>query len=133
MEIEHLVAGVEAEFLVDWAALIGSVQGYDADAATLRFGHAFFCQHLCQALSPIFGLDEDVEDVAALSAGGVQKMRRPVEDQQTRGCDRALSIACYPSGVLVFGDHPPDPRLEVARHLCEYRLRCIAHVGEHRL
>src|ERR1700678_345373 len=78
--VEHFVGGAEAEGFVDAASGVRAVQGYDAKIAAMGISHADLDQRLCQAAPAVARLDEDVEQVAAVFAGRVEGVGRPIEN-----------------------------------------------------
>jgi hypothetical protein len=68
------------------------VQRHDPQAAAMRFGQAQVDQGVGQAAFAVLGLHEDIEHVAAMLAGGVERVGRPVEHQQAGGGDGAAVL-----------------------------------------
>jgi hypothetical protein len=64
-------------------------------------------------------------------AGGVERVRRPVEHQQTGGGDGAGVVFRDPAGIFAFDDHAVHPGLEVAAHGVEDGFLGAAHGGKH--
>src|ERR1035441_1788810 len=76
---------------------------------------------------PIFRFHKDVEDVPALFASRIERVRRPIEDQQTCGSHRASAIFCDHADIFVFLDHALQPRSAGPVHFLQNRTVIPAH------
>ena len=107
------------------------MQGHNAQAAAVGFCEAAIDQGVGQTLTAEFGLDENVEEVAAMLAGEVEGVGWPVEHKEAGGSNGAAIVQRDPAGVFAFGDHARDPGLEVAAHGVKDGGGRAAHGGEH--
>jgi len=83
LHIEHFVGGAEAEGFIEAAGGIGAVKCNHAQVAAVGFGQAAIDKRMGQAASAELGVDKDVEQVAPVFAGRMERMRWPVEHQQS--------------------------------------------------
>jgi|GEM_PF-387482 len=108
---------MEVEAFIDRAAGFGGVQRDDTDASAMCFVHAELDQPARESAPAMRGRDEDIEQVAALLAAGVERMRRPVEDEKTGGSDRLAFVDGDPAGIPVVANHAFGPGSGVALNL----------------
>ena len=131
LDVEHFVGGAEAEGFIDRAGGVGTVQGDDAQAASMCFGEAEVDQSIGEAAPAVFRVDEDVEHVSAMFAVGIERVGRPVEDQEAcRGDGPAVDFG-DPACIFSFDDHAVYPWLKAAAHGVENGILGSAHGGEH--
>ena len=131
LDVEHFVCGAEAEGLVDGARGVGTVECHDTQAAAMRFGEAQIDQGVGEAALAILRFHKDIEHVAAMLAGGIERVGGPVEHQQAGGGDGTAGVLGNPAGVFAFHDHAVDPGLKIAAHGVEDRVLGAAHGGKH--
>lgn len=61
----------------------------------------------------------------------VQRMRRPIEFEESRRSDRLFGVFYDPAGVFSALDHPRNPRFEIAGHFSQRGPIALAHLGKH--
>lgn len=128
---EHFVGGFESEVFVKGGAFAGGMEGNDADVEAAGLIDAEFDQETTQAATAVCGIDEDVEEIGAGFAGGIEGMRRPVEEQHAGGGSGILMVGRDPAEVFAGFDHAPGPRLGGAAQSIEEGFVEAAHGGEH--
>src|SRR5271154_233610 len=109
LNIKHLVRLAEAVALVEPLALLGRVQGNDADLSAACFGEGHLYKMAGQLTATVLRLDVNIGQVAALRRAGIERMRRPGEEQQARPSDNGVSIGGEPAEVFSLVDHFCDP------------------------
>lgn len=130
-DVEHLVGTTEAVAFVEWASGLGGVEGDDADFTAAGFGKSEFDEMAGELFAAVFRLDIDIEQVGALGGTRVERMRRPVEDHESRSGDNTVSVAGKPADVFAVLDGFGDPRLEVADHDVEDLVVGAAGIDKH--
>ena len=86
---------------------------------------------LARLAAAIFGLDVDVEQIAARGGARIEGMRRPVEEEQAGAGDDCAVVFAEPAEVAAFLDGFGDPGLVRLRHDVEYLIVAAAGIDEH--
>jgi hypothetical protein len=107
------------------------MQSHDADAAAARLGEGKLDQVRGEAATAIFGLDIDVEQIATRAGLRIQRMRRPVEEEETRAGDDIAVVFTEPAEILAIGNSLRNPGLVRLGHELEALIVAAARVYEH--
>lgn len=84
-----------------------------------------------EAAAPILRLHVDVEQIAARGGARIERMRRPVEEEQTGSADDGAAVFAEPADVAAFLDHFCDPRFVRLSHNVEYLIVAAACIDKH--
>lgn len=129
--IEHFIGGAEACGFIEAAAFLRGVQSDDADATAARLGEGEIDQVAGKAAAAVFGLDVNIEQVAARGGSRVERVRGPVEKEEAGASNDLAVIFAEPAEVLALGDGLGDPRLVRLRHDIEDLIVAAAGIDEH--
>lgn len=107
------------------------MEGHNADVAPPRFGEGIFDEVAGETATAIFGLDVDVEKIAARGGVRVEGMRRPVEEEQAGTSDDFAIVLGEPAEVAAIGDGLGDPGIVGLSHELEHLIVTAAGIDEH--
>ncbi len=128
---KHFVGRAEAGGFVEAAALFGGVQSNDTNAAATSFRESKFDEVAGQAAAAIFGLDIDVEEIAAPGRARVKRMRRPIEQEQARTGNNLAVVFGEPAEITVIGDGLCHPRFVDLGHELEDLIVAAPGIDKH--
>ncbi len=132
LHVEHLVGGAEAVALIESAASVGRMQCDDVDAAAAGLRQGKLDQMARNVLSAVLGLDVDIQQIAAMLRGGIERMGRPIEHHQSAAADHlARIIEREPAHVIAGLQLLRHPGLKVLRHHVEDAIVDAARVHKH--
>lgn len=107
------------------------MQSDDADATAASLGEGEIDEVAGESAAAVFGLDVNIEQIAARSGSRVERMRRPVEQEQAGAADNLAVVFAEPAKVFAIGDGLGDPRLVGLGHNIEDLIVAAAGVNEH--
>jgi hypothetical protein len=129
--IEHFIRGAKAGGFVEASAFLRGVEGNDADTATARLCEGELDEVAGEMAAAVFGLDVDVEQVAARGGTGIERMRGPVEQEEASTSDDFAIVLGEPTEVVAIGDGLGDPRFVGLGHELEDLIVAAASVDKH--
>ena len=131
LNVEHLICRAEACRFVEAAALFRRVKGYDADAAPACFGKRQFDEIRRQVAAAIFRFNVNIEQVSAPAGLRIERVRRPVEQQQARSSDDFAILFTEPTEVFSLGDGLRNPGFVRLNHQIQKLIVAPAGVNKH--
>src|ERR1700759_3084937 len=120
LHVEHLVGSAEAVALIESSAGVGRMQCDDVDAAAAGLRQGELYEMARNVLSTVLGLDVDIQQIAAMLRGGIERMGRPIEHHQAAAADHlARIVKREPAHVIAGLQLLRYPGLKVLRHHVE--------------
>ena len=103
----------------------------DPDVAAPGFPQAFIDKAARQAPAAVSRIDVDIQQIGARFTRGIERMRRPVQDQHACRGNRSLLVGNDPAQIFAGFDHAGGPGLGGVAQRIKDRFVEAAHGGEH--
>ena len=107
------------------------MQGHDADTAAAGFGEGQLNELAGETPAPVFGLHVDIQQVAAPGRARIERVGRPVQQEQPGSGDRHTLILGDPADVQAVGDGFGHPGLVRLRHHLQDLIVAPPGIDEH--
>ena len=116
LHVEHLVRPAEAVALVQRFAGIRRMERDYPNLLFARLSQGLIDQLAGQLLSPMLRLNIKVQQVAALILPRIQRVWRPVQDDQARAGNHLAAFGGQPAEIPSIRQPGFHPRFKVLRH-----------------
>jgi hypothetical protein len=131
LDIKHLVGGAKTDRFIEAPAFFGGMQSHHADTATACFSKGKFNQFAGQMAAAILRLNVDIQQIAAQGGTRIERMWRPVEQQQAGAGNHIPLVFGKPAKIALVGYCLGDPRFVGLSHQLENLIVAAAGIDKH--